>query len=138
MYGERADSKNGIFRILYQALDKGEIELNGNGSEIREFIHCTDAASLSVDILNKKYFSKNILLTGQERHSMNDLTLIIEELLNKKIKIRFNSNSNNSHYKLTPYSYIIKEGVKLVSNPFVDLGQGLISCIHEIKKREKW
>lgn len=137
LYGERANSKNGIFRILSQALEEGEIQLNGDGSEIREFIHCTDAAKLSVDILNNKYFSKNILLTGQERHSMKDLVLIIEELLNKRLKIKLNSSSNNSHYKLTPYSYIIKEGVKLTSNPFVDLGQGLISCIHEIKK-EKW
>ena len=38
----------------------------------------------------------------------------------------------NGHYNITPYAYTPKIGHKLVSNEYVDMGQGLIQVIEEI------
>ena len=44
-------------------------------------------------------------------------------------------NSNMGHYKITPYSYHPSVAKKLVANPYIDLGQGLLECIQVIDKR---
>ena len=62
LYGERADEHNGIYRLLSQALELQKIVHKGDGTESREYIHCRDAAKLSVDILNDKYKNKHLLL----------------------------------------------------------------------------
>ena len=38
------------------------------------------------------------------------------------------------HYVMTPYSFQPTLGRKLVSNPCIDFGQGLLECIHGIHK----
>ena len=38
------------------------------------------------------------------------------------------------HYKITPYSFHPTVAKKLIANPYIDLGQGLLECIQEIHK----
>jgi UDP-glucose 4-epimerase len=42
-------------------------------------------------------------------------------------------SKDGAHYMITPYSFIPKTGNKLVSNYYVDLGQGIFECMNEIK-----
>ena len=54
--------------------------------------------------------------------------------MQNKLKIKEIAGKNVGHYKITPYSYHSSIAKKLVANPFIDLGQGLLDCIKEINK----
>jgi UDP-glucose 4-epimerase len=133
VYGERADSNNRIYRIIREALTKKTITFKGNGSEEREFVHGRDAGKLSVDVLeHKKYKNQNVILTGIERFQYSQLLSFIQEMINDNIDIKMLNKDYKGHYNLTPYSFSPSVGVKLVNNPSVDFGQGLLECINKI------
>ena len=135
VYGERASKNNYIYKILHQAIKTGELQLDGDGEDLREYIHAKDAAKLSVEILQDKQFeNEHIILTGTERLKRKELITMINEIMQNKLKIKKITNNNRGHYKITPYSYNPSTAKKLVSNPFIDLGQGLLGCIQEINK----
>jgi UDP-glucose 4-epimerase len=135
VYGERASKNNYIYKILHQAIKTGELQLDGDGEDLREYIHAKDAAKLSVEILQDKQFeNEHIILTGTERLKRKELITMINEIMQNKLKIKKISDNNRGHYKITPYSYNPSTAKKLVSNPFIDLGQGLLGCIQEINK----
>jgi len=133
LYGERADAQNGIYRILRQAVEHGEISHRGDGEAVREFIHAADAAQLSVDIIESQdHINKPIVLTGVERFKHKDLYQMINDILNGSVKISFSGEPWEGHYQMTPYSVHPNLAKKLVPNPFIDLGQGLAQCIQHI------
>ncbi len=132
VYGERADQSNRIYRLLYEALTTDQIIFPGDGEEEREYIHARDAAELSVDILSEKYIGKRIILTGTEKFSYTEVLKFIKEIMNNKINISYLNNSYKGHYIMTPYSFTPTTGVKLVNNPSVDFGQGILECIDTI------
>ena len=59
---------------------------------------------------------------------------MINEIMQNQLNIKKISDNNIGHYKITPYSYYPTVAKKLVANPFIDLGQGLLNCIQEINK----
>ena len=59
---------------------------------------------------------------------------MISEIMQNKLKIEQIEDNNFGHYKITPYSFHPTVAKKLVSNPYIDLGQGLLECIQEIHK----
>ena len=123
---------NGIYNYLNQAIYSNKIVCNGNGEEIREYIHVEDAAKLSIKSLKKEYENKYLTISGINSLKAKDLFLMISEILNKKIKIVYkNSSKNTEHYKVTPYNYIPKKSLKIVPNEFVDLGEGLLEVIEK-------
>jgi len=133
VYGERGDANNRIYRILRQALTEGRITFPGDGSEEREYIHGRDAAKLSTDVLESdKYLKQNVILTGIERFKYTDLLSFIKEMMNDEIDIEMLGQDYKGHYVLTPYSFTPSIGVKLVNNPSIDFGQGLLECINQV------
>lgn len=135
LYGERASHNNYIYTLLKEAIISGKLEYKGNGEDLREYIHASDAAKLSVDIIeNQQYENEHIILTGIERFKRIELLTMINEIMNNKLVISQVDDYNIGHYTLTPYSFRPTNAKKLVSNPYIDLGQGLLECIHEINK----
>ena len=135
LYGERASHNNYIYNLLYDSLTSGELKFKGDGEDLREYIHASDAAKLSVDILeNIQYENEHIILTGIEKLKRIDLLTMINEIMQDKLIIKQVSDNNMGHYKITPYSYHPTVAKKLVANPYIDLGQGLLECIQEISK----
>ena len=132
LYGPRADDKNWIHRILKQALKDSKITRYGNGEEIREYIHVKDAAKLSVDILSKEFENQNVIITGQQPMKIKDMMVMVKEMLGNKVKLEFIPTKSSIHYEITPYSFKPKEGKKVVSTKFYDLGQGIFECMSEI------
>lgn len=134
LYGGRADHRNGIHRVLYQAMTTGKIVHNGDGEEIREYIHAMDAARLSVDVMEQHaYVNGCVVLTGVERLKYKDILQMISEMTNGKVEIAYTNEDRDGHYKITPYSLQTEIGMKLIANPFIDLGQGLMDCIERIQ-----
>jgi len=133
LYGERASHNNYIYNLLVTAIETGELRYKGDGEDIREYIHAADAAKLSVEILkDKQYENEHIILTGIEKMRRIDLLHMIKEIMGTDIKIKQVSDNNFGHYKITPYSFHPTVAKKLVANPYIDMGQGLLECIKTI------
>ena len=132
LYGPRADERNSIWRYLKQGLENGKIVYEGTGEETREFIHVRDAAKLSVDILSDEFKNQHVIISGHHPMKAKNMLEMISEILNQNILIDLAGSCDGAHYKLTPYMFIPKVGKKLVSNCYVDMGQGLLECLQEM------
>ncbi|MBI4596979.1 MAG: NAD(P)-dependent oxidoreductase [Candidatus Omnitrophica bacterium] len=132
LYGPRADARNSVWRYLHQGLTQGKILFTGTGEEIREYVHVRDAARLSVDILAKEYANQHILITGYQPMKTRDMLRMIQEMLQGRVTIEYAEPLDNAHYTLTPYSFVPKIGRKLVGTSYIDMGQGLLECLHDI------
>lgn len=138
LYGPRADKRNSVYRYLKQGLLEKKIIGYGTGDELREYIHVSDAAKLSVDVLAEEFKNSYIIITGHHPIKYKDMLQTIKEILGGKAQIVFRppkeSARYSAHYGITPYSFIPKLGKKLVSHYYTDIGQGLLECLHEISK----
>lgn len=131
LYDKRADDRNSIYRLIKQAIQYDKIVYHGTGEEIREFIHVIDAAQISVSILRPEFENQHIILTGTEKMRYIDLLEMIKEMLGNKIDIETLPSERKAHYKITPYNFSPKLGRKMVNNPHIDIGQGLLQCMAE-------
>ncbi len=137
VYSERAFHNNYIYNVVQSAIESGEINHHGDGEEIREYIHASDAAKLSIDIIESDEFvNQHIILTGVERLKRKELFNMIKEILNKEIPIHLTDSGYHNHYKTTPYSFSPSLSRKMVANPFIDMGQGILKCIETISSKE--
>jgi UDP-glucose 4-epimerase len=133
VYSEMDYDNNYIFNLIKKAVETGKIEHGGDGNEIREYIHASDAAKLSVDVLeNDEFINEHVIFTGIEKMKRSELFEVINEILGNKLEISYQSSSYNHHYKFTPYSYSPTLSKKLVANPHIDMGQGLLECIKAV------
>jgi UDP-glucose 4-epimerase len=133
VYSERDFENNYIFNLVREAMETGKIIHHGDGQEQREYIHASDAATLSVDVLNnKEFFGKHIILTGSDRFSRIDLFKMIAEISNKPIEILLHDDGYVNHYKHTPYAFAPEVSQRLIPNPFIDMGQGILSCFNQV------
>ena len=134
LYGPRAGASNSIRRYLKAGLENHRIFYPGTGDEIREYIHVKDAAKLSSEILAEGYKNQHIIITGHHPMKAGEMLVMVQEILNHKVSIDYAGNSNEGHYNITPYSFIPKVGSKLVSNLYMDMGQGFLECLQEISE----
>ncbi len=136
LYGPRADESNWIHKVLKQALYENKIVRNGDGEEIREYIHVYDAARLSVKILSEEYRNQYVIIAGQQSVQIRNLMVMIKEILNNQIKLEFNMAKEEEHYEITPYNFRPKLAKKIFDDNYVDLGQGLLDLIHEMSDQK--
>lgn len=135
LYGRRADRRNGIYRLLTQALEQHAIKYQGSADAMREYIHVRDAARLSVQILADEYANRHMILTGQERMPVKNLMQMVSEMIPGGVQMSFGGKQDEGHYVMTPYAFHPKVGHKLVANDYVDLGQGLLDCLAELHEQ---
>jgi UDP-glucose 4-epimerase len=135
LYGDRADNRNSLHRMIANAIKKKKIDYQGDGNETREYIHVKDAADLSVEALNEKYNDQILMLTGAKSIKYGDLLEMIKEMFQNKVEIVMHANKSKTHYKMSPYSFNPKMAKKLVCNPHIDLGQGILNLIGEIHSK---
>lgn len=139
LYGPRTDMTNGVYRLLKMYMNNDKMEHSGRSSDKRDYIHAYDAARLSASILDNAYINKNLVLTGNDKLEVSELFKMFGEILGKSTEVRFlgDEGKGNGHYNITPYAYTPKLGSKLVSNEYVDMGQGIIQVIEEIETTHK-
>ncbi len=134
VYGERDYHNNYIYNLLKTSLSTNEINHSGDGEEIREYIHAADVAKLAVDLIESgDFINEHIILTGVERMQRKELFNMVNEILGGKLKINLSDNGYHNHYKTTPYSFHPTRSKKLVANPYIDMGQGLLDCLKDIE-----
>jgi UDP-glucose 4-epimerase len=130
LYGPRANHFNFINKVIIQALKQRKIVREGNGEELREYIHIKDAARASVEILSKEFRNANIMITGTKSMRIRDLLAMIKEIFNEKIEIEYTNIILESHYSITPYTFKPKVAKKYQLNYYHDLGQGILDQIY--------
>jgi UDP-glucose 4-epimerase len=130
LYGPRSSAANGIHHFIHQAITAGRIDYYGNPDALREYIHVSDAALASVEVLQPEFVNRHVILSGNQAIRVSDLFHMISEVLGKKIECLYHTGS--LHYVTTPYSFNPQVGVKYSSRLHVDLGQGLLLKIEEI------
>ena len=109
LYGPGAGTNNGLSKIISNSLKQKKIIYEGGPNTIREYIHVNDAARSSVDVIDKRFANKSIILKGEHPIHMKDLLKTISEILGYK-KIVFKKIKDE--IEQTPYSYIPKLGIK--------------------------
>ncbi len=135
LYGPRSDSHNGLWRIVNEALKTGVVKYEGNKESVREYIHVEDAARASVIVLGKEFINEHVVLTGHEPLKVIDMLKMLSEILGIKKDIQFEDLPYAGHYIRTPYAYQTKLGRKFIPPMHVDLGQGLLQLIEELKTK---
>jgi UDP-glucose 4-epimerase len=133
LYGPRADSSNGLYRIVKNALDNGVIRYQGSPDSLREYIHVEDAARASVIALGEDFRNQSVILTGQEPMRVLDLLEMLAEILGLSSAVEFVASEQPGHYVRTPYAYQPKLGRKYMPPMHVDLGQGLLELIDNVR-----
>jgi len=132
LYGPRADNHNSVFRLLNQALTEGRIDYLGTGDEVREYIHVFDAARAAADMLDDEFENERISLTGHERMKSREVLDMVNEMMGRKLTIKYRNETDEGHYIETPYSYNPRLGKKLTHEKYIDLGLGLLDCLQNI------
>ncbi len=133
LYGPRSDSSNGLLRVVRSALETGVVSYQGSPDALREYIHVEDAARASVTALGEDFRNQSVVLTGQEPMRVSDLMKMLSEILGIAEEIEFIEGEQIGHYVRTPYAYQPKLGRKYVPPMHVDLGQGLMQLIDEVR-----
>lgn len=140
LYGLRTDASNGIYRYLQQAIRSGELRYDGAPDDQRSYIHVMDAAALSVDALGEEFANQHLVLTGPDAMKMKDVFRMMGEILGKPVQVHYTSaegeQSMKGHYSITPYTYTPKPGRKLIANPHVDIGQGVLQVVERIHQAD--
>lgn len=133
VYSQKDYDNNYIYNLVKEAIETNQISHKGDGKEIREYIHAADAAKLSVDVIDSEDFNNiHVILTGTERMKRKELFEMIKEILNNNVEIKYQNTGYGNHYKFTPYSFDPAVSKKLVANPHIDMGQGLLECVRSV------
>ena len=134
VYSEMASDNNYVYNLIKNAFEKGEINHSSDGMELREYIHASDVSRLTLKVLeNEDCNNQSFILTGLEQFSRLQLFEMIKEISGDPIKIITANKKDDNQYNLSPYSFQASRAKKLIANPQVDLGQGLLEIIRKLK-----
>jgi len=138
VYSEISFYNNYLFNLVEKAIQDKKIVHNSDGEEKREYIHCSDVSKLTVDVIeNKDFKNQCFILTGIEQFKRKDIFEMIKEISGEQIDIQLQNESNsNNNYRLTPYSFNPSRAKKLISNPQIDLGQGILEIIKSVNENK--
>ena len=136
LYGPRADDANGVYRLLRQAFERGEVAHTGTPDDAREYIHVEDAARLSVAALGAEFANQHLVLTGPHPMRLRDLFTMFSEILGRELQVDYEAPTD-SHYRVTPYAFSPRVGRKLTSTCYVDMGQGLLQMLEDLNRERE-
>lgn len=137
VYSEKESHNNYMYNLISKALKEESINHHSDGLELREYIHALDVARLTVQVMeNEEYSNESFILTGIEQYTRLQLFQMIKEISGKDIVINTSKEEDITHYKLSPYSFQPSSARKLIANPQIDLGQGLLDIIRKINSHE--
>lgn len=136
IYGPRADEHNGLFRIVKKMLSEGVISYKGHPDSMREYVHIDDVSRASVAVLGEEFKNESVILTGQEQMRVYDMLRMLAEITDvPEENVVFVDGDYTGHYVRTPYAYQPKFGRKYIPQVHVDLGQGLLQLIEDVRKQ---
>jgi UDP-glucose 4-epimerase len=88
-FGERARPETVTPIFINKILNNEDITIHGDGSQTRQFIYVKDLAEGNFACLQAAAENEIFNINGREKISVLDIVKTLEELLNKKAKIKF-------------------------------------------------
>ena len=140
LYGPRADSTNGVHRLLTRAAEGGKVEVVGRPTDTREYVHVEDAARLSVGAAGEEHRNQHLVISGPHPTRLSDLFTMFSEILGHPVEVDYlepAADDLDGHYRVTPYSFSPRVGHKLTSSYHVDMGQGILQMLEERLRRQE-
>ena len=134
LYGPRSNYQNGLYKIVYDYIKYNKIIYFGTKDSVREYIYIKDAAKSCVDILEKKFINKVVVITGKNKIFVQKLLSIFASLLKYNKKIIFKNVNNPHHYEKNPYTFSRNFGIKYFSTKNKNIKKGLEELISIVKK----
>lgn len=138
VYSEDNFYNNYLFKLVEKAIKDKKIVHNSDGEETREYIHCSDVSKLTVDVIeNNDFINQCFILTGIEQFKRKEIFEMIKEISGEQIEIHLKKDFEEiDNYRITPYSFHPSRAKKLISNPQIDLGQGILEIIKSVIENE--
>jgi len=136
LYGPRSDKNNGLHQIIKNAILKNRVEYSGNPEAARDYINVIDAAKASSKAISKVFQNKIIIISGSETKKVRDILKMISETMSFKNNIKYlkrDKTKLHTHYIRTPYTFKDPLVMKFNENFHIDIGQGLVNLIKELK-----
>jgi len=135
LYGRESNHWNFIYGVCRDLLTNGEFTYSSSPDAIREYIHINDAALETIRIaLDNEFINKSVLITGHQRLKMKEFFDMIQEILGKDITIHYEQSKHQRHYIRTPYSFDIDVPVRVNLSSYVDISEGILDCLNEVRK----
>ncbi|MGH2575746.1 MAG: NAD-dependent epimerase/dehydratase family protein [Ignavibacteria bacterium] len=88
-FGERARPETVTPIFIDSILNNKEITIHGNGSQTRQFIYVKNLAEGNAACLKLEAENQIFNINGREKISVLDIVKTLEEILNKKAKVKF-------------------------------------------------
>ena len=136
LYGPRSDKNNGLHQIIKNAILKKRVEYSGDPDAMRDYINVIDAAKASTKALLTDFQNKIVIISGSETKKVKDILKMISETMSFKNKIKYTKKDKiklHAHYIHTPYTFKEPLIMKFNENFHIDIGQGILSLIKELK-----
>jgi len=74
----------GLFRFMYNMMDKGRSKIIGKGDNYIPNIHASDAANAIIKAIEKMPIGEKFIIAGDTHVTQKDFTIYMAELMNKK------------------------------------------------------
>ncbi len=68
---------------------------------------------------------------------LRDLFTMFSEILGRPLDVEYEEPEDRSvdaHYRVTPYAFTPRVGRKLTANCYVDMGQGILQMLEEMRR----
>jgi len=133
VYGPKSNQTNLITRLIFEAINNGEMKHLGKGDEIRKYIFVNDVIKASIDLIDNRFNKQKVILIGNKPVSISELMDQIISLLDSDIKKIFDNKNYNIHYKLSPFDMDVDEAINYNPDSLTNLKEGLIQTIASIQ-----
>jgi len=137
IYGPRSNIKNGLYKIVYDAVTKKKLIYQGTKKAVRSYIHARDAAKASADILRNKFKNKIILIQGNKSLQISNLLNKLKKIMNIDKNLIYLNKTQKGHYDKSPIKYKEIRSQNYRLRKYVDLEEGLKELIINLKKKNQ-
>ena len=136
IYGPRSNLKNGLLKIIYDAVKKNKLIYRGTKKAVRSYIHVQDAAKASADILKDKFNQKVILIKGKKSIKIKNLLLEVRKITGLKSNLVFQNKTQKGHYDKKPKAYKKSKTYNYYRQVNFDFKKGLEELVKIVKSNK--
>ena len=90
VYGPRQRPDMAFYRFISAILTGDEIEIYGDGNQTRDFTFISDIIDANILAMNSEINNAEVFnIGGGSRKTLNDIVKIIEDIIGKKVRVRY-------------------------------------------------